>query len=63
MKIADKKILPIIKAALKEDIGQGDVTSELIIPPKKSIKIRNLKRNSPNPMSQDRRVFQSAFKT
>ena len=38
MNIADKKILPLVKIALKEDIGRGDVTSELIISPKKSIK-------------------------
>jgi len=38
MKIANEKILPLIKMALKEDIGRGDVTSELIVPPKKSIK-------------------------
>ena len=34
----DKKILPIIKAALKEDIGPGDITTELTIPAKQRIK-------------------------
>ncbi len=29
-----KKILPIIRAALKEDIGRGDITTKLIIPQK-----------------------------
>jgi nicotinate-nucleotide pyrophosphorylase (carboxylating) len=34
MKIPKNKILPIIKTALKEDIGPGDITSKLIIPGK-----------------------------
>jgi nicotinate-nucleotide pyrophosphorylase (carboxylating) len=38
MRIPQKKILPIIKRALKEDIGQGDVTTDLFIPAKKIIK-------------------------
>ena len=38
MNIADKKILPLVKAALKEDIGRGDITTKLIIPAKRSIK-------------------------
>lgn len=33
-----KRILSIIKTALKEDIGRGDITSRLVIPPKKRIK-------------------------
>ena len=38
MKIADKKVLPLVKMALKEDIGQGDVTSKIIIPLKRKVK-------------------------
>ncbi|MBL7085139.1 MAG: carboxylating nicotinate-nucleotide diphosphorylase [Candidatus Omnitrophica bacterium] len=38
MRIPEKKILPIIKTALKEDIGPGDITSQLTIPAKKAIK-------------------------
>ena len=38
MKISEKEILPLVKMALKEDIGQGDITTRLIIPPKKRIK-------------------------
>ena len=38
MKISQKEILPIIKTALKEDIGRGDITAKLIIPPNKKIK-------------------------
>ena len=33
IKIDNKKILPIIKLALEEDIGEGDITTENIIPP------------------------------
>jgi len=32
------KILPIIKAALREDIGNGDITTKLVIPAKKNTK-------------------------
>ncbi|MCQ9208318.1 MAG: carboxylating nicotinate-nucleotide diphosphorylase [Omnitrophica bacterium] len=33
-----KKVLPIIKLALEEDIGRGDITTKLIIPDRKRIK-------------------------
>lgn len=42
MKILEKEILPIVKIALQEDIGRGDITTRLIIPPKKRIKARIL---------------------
>lgn len=38
MKRLEKRILPIIKTALNEDIGRGDITSQLIIPSGKRIK-------------------------
>ena len=38
MKRLEQKILPIIKAALKEDIGRGDITTQLVIPTKKRTK-------------------------
>ena len=38
MNIADKKILPLVKIALKEDIGQGDITTKLILPGKRTVK-------------------------
>ncbi len=42
MRISEQKILSIIRPALKEDIGSGDITSELILPRKKKIKARIL---------------------
>ena len=38
MKKLDKKVLTIIRVALKEDIGSGDITSKLILLRKKKIK-------------------------
>lgn len=38
MEQLERKILPIVKAALKEDIGRGDITSRLLIPAKRKIK-------------------------
>jgi nicotinate-nucleotide pyrophosphorylase (carboxylating) len=46
MKISQKQILPIIKAALKEDIGAGDITTKLIIPPNKKIKVAIIAKES-----------------
>ncbi|MFH1244939.1 MAG: carboxylating nicotinate-nucleotide diphosphorylase [Candidatus Omnitrophota bacterium] len=38
MNIPNQKILPLIKYALKEDIGPGDITSKLALPDNKNIK-------------------------
>lgn len=38
MDISPKKILPIIKRALKEDIGKGDITSKLVLAENRNIK-------------------------
>ncbi|MBN2097759.1 MAG: carboxylating nicotinate-nucleotide diphosphorylase [Candidatus Omnitrophica bacterium] len=38
MKRLERKVLPIIKRALREDIGSGDVTSQLVVPAGKKIK-------------------------
>ncbi len=38
MNISKNKVLPIVKLALKEDTGKGDITTKLIIPPRRRIK-------------------------
>ncbi len=46
MKISQKQILPIIKAALKEDVGAGDITTKLIVPANKRIKVAIIAKES-----------------
>lgn len=56
-----KNILPIIKAALKEDVGRGDITSRLLVPAKKRIKAVILTKESGIVCGLD--VARSVFKT
>lgn len=64
MKISEKRILPLIKKALREDIGRGDITSRLIVPAKKRIEAAIIAKESGVVCGLDaaRLVFQAVDK-